>query len=164
MPIVQRSSFSITESRDASLGIPGLLPPQLDPLVVGQIHEPRLLEKLPTMTIEAPSFEFIRHNSTTGGPGMVAEGAAKPEAVAATDRVIVTARKIAVHGAVTWEAIADFDAFESYWQAELFAQVFDVEAAQILTGDGTGQNLTGLNATSGHSDARRRHCRRRNLA
>ena len=45
-----------------------LLPPQLQPGVVAQIHEWRLLDHLPTQAITAPSLEYIKHTSSTGAP------------------------------------------------------------------------------------------------
>lgn len=125
------------------------VPAEYAPGLLGPVHENRLLDRLPTLAIGAPSYEYIRHSSTTGGPGVVAEGAAKPEATAGISTLIATVVKIAVHSAVSWETLRDYSAFESYWLNELTQQIIDAETAQILAGSGTGGNLTGLVNTSG---------------
>ena len=137
---IQTKSFNTVDS---------LLPPELQAEVVGPEHETRLLERLPVLPTSAPSIEYIRHVSTTGTPAITAEGAAKPELVLNTDRVIVAAQKIACHGALSWETMTDWDGFTSYFQAELQRQVIDTENAELLNGDGTTGHLTGLLSTSG---------------
>ncbi|WP_411815842.1 phage major capsid protein [Gordonia sp. SND2] len=129
--------------------VAGLIPSDFQPGVLGPVHEQRLLDFLPTVATSAPVVEYLRHSSSTGGAGVVAEGTAKPELVPTLDNLSAPIRKIAVHGAVTYEAIADYTAFASYFTGELMRDVIDVETAQILHGDGTGQNLTGLQTTSG---------------
>lgn len=145
--VKNRASFAVRAKGYSTTS--GVLQPELAPGVLGPIHEPRLIDKLPSTAIGAPSYEYIRHTSTTGGPGIVAEGAAKPESVAVVDTMTATVVKIATHAAVSWETLRDFDSFRSYWQNELISQIYDVEAAQILSGSGTGGNLTGLLSTSG---------------
>lgn len=134
-------------SKAASLD--GLLPARLAPGVLGPVHEQRLLDFLPTTAASGPSIEYIRHSGSTGGPATVPEGGLKPELVPTIDTLVCTVRKIAVHGAVTHEAMLDYNAFADYFQGELIRTVIDVETAQLLNGDGTGTNLTGLTKTSG---------------
>jgi HK97 family phage major capsid protein len=143
--VVSRSSMAIKAFSTAD----SLLPAQLAPQVLGPVHENRLLDKLPTQPISAPSYEYIRHHSTTGAAAIVAEGAAKPEIVLNTDTLIATVQKIACHGAVSWEQLRDWDTFVGYVQAELARQLIDVENAELLNGAGTTGHLTGLLATSG---------------
>ncbi|WP_322860108.1 phage major capsid protein [Mycobacterium europaeum] len=127
------------------------LPAQLSPQVIGPVHENRLLDRLPTQAIGSPSYEYIRHNSTTGAAAVVAEGAPKPELVLNTDTLTATAQKIAAHTATSWEALNDWANWVGYVQGELFRQIIDVENAELLgtTGDGTSGHLTGLLHTSG---------------
>lgn len=129
----------------------GELPAQLDPAVVGKIHESRILERIPTIAINAPSYEFIVHNfaSDSGAPGMVAEGGTKPEYVPAVTSSVVTAQKIAMHTGISYESLADWPQWLSYVQGECFRQIMDKENSQLLTGDGTGVNLLGFLQTSG---------------
>ncbi|WP_111511775.1 phage major capsid protein [Mycobacterium kyogaense] len=129
--------------------VDSLLPAQLWPTVIGPMHDNRILDRIPTFQTELPVVEYIRHTATTGAPAIVAEGAAKPELVFTTDRVLATVQKIAAHAGVSWEIIQDWESFFSYVQTELAAQVVDVENAEILSGAGTTGHLAGFLTTSG---------------
>ena len=126
-----------------------LLPAQLAPGILGKIHESRLLDRLPAQPISAPSYEILVHSSTTGAPATVAEGAAKPEVTPVMTSQTIVAQKIAAHTGLGYESMMDFPGFQSYAQTELMRQIEDVENAQLLSGNGTGTNLTGFLSTSG---------------
>jgi HK97 family phage major capsid protein len=126
-----------------------LLPPQLYPFPIEAVHEWRVLDRLPGYAISLPSAEFIRHVSTTGSAGSVAEGAVKPEITLVADKLVATAVKLAAHLALSREIIEDWDAFHQYATAELYKQVVDVENAELLAGDGTGTDMTGFYNTPG---------------
>lgn len=137
-------------SSDAGNTTAGQLPAQLYPGIGGMGHEPvRILDHIPTTGMQGPSIEFISHTSTTGTAGMVAAGALKPEVVFNTTPVILTAKKLALYALENMETLADFSAFQQYLTAELVRLVIDQENTQLLTGDGTGQNLLGLLNWSG---------------
>lgn len=123
-----------------------LLPPQLWGLPVGLVHEARLMAYLPTMSMDAPSIEFVVHNSTTGSPAVVAEGAEKPELVFNVTQNTVSAVKIAAHTAASYEIIYDYPSFYSYVNSELVKEVIQVENSALINGSG---GITGLLATSG---------------
>jgi HK97 family phage major capsid protein len=131
--------------------VDSLLPAQLAPGVLGHIHEWRILERLPAISISAPSYEFIVHNfaGDSGGPGIVAEGGTKPEYVPATTSSTATASKIAMHTAISWETLRDFDTWQGYVVNECFRQIQDFENAQLLYGNGESGELTGFFNTSG---------------
>jgi HK97 family phage major capsid protein len=126
-----------------------LLPPQLYPLVIGPQYEPRLMDVLPAMGIDAPSLEYVQHTSTTGAPGVVLEGQPKPELIFNVQKVIATAQKLAANTAASYEIIADWDTFYSYIQAELRRQTINAENNELINGDGTTGHLLGFLHTSG---------------
>lgn len=146
-----RQPMSIRAETKAFSSVDSLLPAQLDPQVVAHIHEWRILDRLPSISISAPSYEFIVHNfaSDTGAPTTVAEGATKPEYVPAATSSIATARKLAMHTAISYETLADFPQWLSYVQTESFKQMTDLENSQLLNGNGTAPNLLGFLQTSG---------------
>src|SRR5271167_1697010 len=113
-------------------GVGGLLPAELYPMIVPWIHEWRILERLPAIATSAPSYEFIRHHSTTGAAAVTAEGATKPEVFLNLDSIVATPQKIACQSAVSWETFQDYDKFVSYLQIEIPRQVIDVENQQLL--------------------------------
>jgi HK97 family phage major capsid protein len=134
----------------AAMDAASLLPAQLLPGIVGFAHEPvRILDHIPATPMSGPSVDFIAHTSTTGAPGMVAKGGAKPEVEFNLVASILTARKIAGWCSLFDEDLLDFPQFTSYLQNELVRVTTDVENTQVLTGDGTGQNLLGLLNVSG---------------
>jgi HK97 family phage major capsid protein len=126
-----------------------LIPAQLDPNVLGPIHESRLLDRLPAQAISAPSYEIIVHNSTTGTPAPVSEGAVKPELVLNTTSETLTAIKLACHVGISHEAMMDFANFTGYVQVEAMRQLQDVENSQLIAGSGSSGNMTGFLSTSG---------------
>lgn len=129
--------------------VDGLIPPGLDTQVLGAIHEGRLLDHLPVQAISTPSYSLIVHSSSTGSPGIVAEGAAKPEIILNTTAETFTAVKLAAHVGISYESQADYTDFVGYAQTELMRQLCDKENAQLLTGTGTSGNMTGFANTSG---------------
>jgi HK97 family phage major capsid protein len=133
----------------AFANVAGLLPAQLAPGVLGPIHENRLLDRLPATPISAPSYEYIRHSSSTGTPGVTAEGAAKPEVTLNTSSQIATVVKLAAHFGISHEALSDFPTFLSYAHTEMTRQIQDVENSELLNGSGTGGHLQGLMLTTG---------------
>ena len=77
------------------------IPPELSRNPTAAIHDLRILNRLPGYGITAPSVEYVRHISTTGTAGPVAEGALKPEVTLVVDKLTATAVKLAGHlGAV----------------------------------------------------------------
>lgn len=137
------------ETRAFISGVDEMIPPTLFPQVVGQIHENRLLDRIPAQAIDAPSIEFIRHISSTGSAGVTAEGAVKPEVVMNFDQLTATLVKLAGHTAIPMETIDDFNGFVSYVGVELTRQVIDQENLAFLSGPGGSGQVEGLLNTSG---------------
>jgi HK97 family phage major capsid protein len=126
-----------------------LLPPELFPVVTAQIHESRLRDRLPAFAIEAPSIEYVRHISTTGSGGTVAEGQPKPEVTLNVDKLVAAAVKVAATLALSREIYDDWNSFSQYALAELQRITIDAENLQLLTGDGTGTNMLGFYNVTG---------------
>jgi HK97 family phage major capsid protein len=140
------------ETKTAMSGYDNLdqLPPSLLPGIVSKQHEPvRLLDHIPASPMAGPAIEFISYGATSGGAGVVARGAAKPELTIPTVAKILTARKIAVTTAVVDEVLFDFQSFTQYIQVELLRAITDAENNEVLNGIGTGEHLTGLLVASG---------------
>ena len=143
----QRGEQAAYERRFTSAD--SLLPPELFPYPVGQIHESRLLDRLPGYGIDLPSVEFVRHISTTGAAASVPEGSLKPEITLNVDKLVAAAVKLSGHLALSTEIRDDWDAFSQYATAELYKVIIDEENRQLLSGAGTGTDMTGFYATSG---------------
>ena len=148
---VNRGETAVLETRDPGFtGVGGLVPPELLPVPIFPRHENRLLERLPGHAIDVPALAYIEVVSTTGTAGIVAEGAAKPELLMPTTSQTATARKIAAHVGISWEAYSgDFPGFVSAVQVELMRCITDAETLQLFggTGEANGQ-VNGLSTNA----------------
>jgi len=86
---------------------------------------------------------------TAGALVPVAGGGYKPEGSWAFERVSVAVKTIAEWVPVTKRALADAAQLEDLIRDELAADLAEAEETQIVSGSGTGENLTGILNTSG---------------
>lgn len=93
---------------------------------------------------EAQSAAAIDGNTVT-----TVTGGLKPEGSWAFERVSTSVKTIAEWVPVTKRALADAAQLEDLIRDELSKDIAEAEEAQILTGDGVGENLTGILSTSG---------------
>lgn len=93
-------------------------------------------------------FEVIHYVEETyvsgSDAGMVAEGALKPEVVMNWARKDNTVRKIAAWVPATLESLADVGALRGAIDNRLQYKLKRTEEDQLINGDGTGQNLLGI--------------------
>jgi HK97 family phage major capsid protein len=145
----QSFTFEIDEKAALDILTPG-------PLVGGPLPErregiqgplddlPRVVNYIPSGTTGSPSHQYVRELSVIGGPGMVGEGELKPGMAITTEMVTAPVRKIAVTLHLSEEVLDDMPRFVSYLQARANTAVSDLKDAQLLFGDGTGNNLIGV--------------------
>jgi HK97 family phage major capsid protein len=125
------------------------LPAQLAPSVTEWLYEKRIVERLPSIASDAPSYEFIRDTGgRTGAAAIVGEGQPKPEIVFAPDAIVMPMLKIAAHMGVSWEVISDHDRYLSYLQRTLPLEIINTENQQVLYGSGIDE-LQGFATTPG---------------
>ncbi|OEC42522.1 capsid protein [Pseudomonas sp. 1D4] len=123
----------------------GLVNPEFDPVIQpGMRQELRIRDLLTTIPVSGQQYSYHRELLHTRGAAPVAEGGTKPTSNVTfelkTDRV----KKIAVWMPVTDEALDDVPQLMGYLQELLRYDLKLEEEAQILKGDGTGENLNGL--------------------
>ncbi len=135
----QNFQVSTKDTLGFNSSVEPLLPPELAAYIVRWQHEWRILDRIPVMGVTAPSFEIIRHASTTGAADIVAEGQQKPEIVLNMDHITLPMLKVAAHSATSWELIADWDLFQNYLGSELPLQLYQKENQQLLYGSGDGE-------------------------
>ena len=148
---LHRGESTVLETRDFS-PLAGLVPADLGPILpVFPRHENRLLSKLPGVSIDVPQIAYIEVDDTQGDADIVAEGGPKPELVMPATQKVATARKIAAHVGISWEAYSgDYPAFVSAVQTELMRKLTDCENAQLFggTGEAMGQ-VNGIAVATG---------------
>lgn len=112
-----------------------------------QIH---LRDILPTGNTNSNIVRYVRDNGGEGGVGMVAEGGTKSQIDRDLQIYDAPVRKIATYFRVPEEMIDDIPYLQSFLTQIGLEEVMLLEDTQILYGDGTGQNLSGLftNATA----------------
>jgi HK97 family phage major capsid protein len=122
------------------------VPPTVVPGVVPFPYESvHVRDLFPKGTTNSNVVRYIRDNNGEGGPATVAEGALKPQEDRDFAILDAPVRKIATYFRIPEEMIEDIDFLSSYLSGIGTQEVMAVEDAQLLYGDGTGQNLTGLN-------------------
>lgn len=119
-------------------------------IVLKPYEEIHMRNILPIGRTNSNIIRHLRDNGGEGGPTTVAAGAAKPQMDRDLSIEDATVRKIATHLRIPEEMIEDIPYITSFLTNIGTEEVLKVEDAQILYGDGTGQNLSGLftNATA----------------
>jgi HK97 family phage major capsid protein len=97
----------------------------------------------------APSIKYMRENSYTNAATTVGEGGLKPEASFDLVEATAAVKKIAVTAKITDEMYADYQAVASYLDERLRLMVGQTEEAQLLNGNGDGNNIRGVLQVSG---------------
>lgn len=121
--------------------LPGVVTLGVRPLMVKDLIAPGATNNT--------TIRYIQEQSFTNAATTVAEGATKPAASFSLAEVDSPVRKIAAYTKVTDELFMDFLAVASYINMRLPYMVERTEEDQLLNGDGTGNNLTGILTTAG---------------
>lgn len=95
-------------------------------------------------TTDSNAVSYPRMTGRTNNAAPVAEGALKPQSDMAFEEVVAPVRTIAHFFLATRQIMDDAPALAATIDAEARAGLADQEDAQLLFGDGTGQNLLGL--------------------
>lgn len=95
------------------------------------------------------TIRYIQEQTFTNAATTVAEGATKPAASFSLQEIDAPVKKIAAYTKVTDELFADYLAVASYINMRLPYMVERTVEDQLLNGDGTGTNLTGILSTAG---------------
>ena len=136
--------FAATITEDPASGgklvvpqtLPGILPLPTRPLVIRDLMAPG--------TTTSNAVVSMKETLVTNAAAPVLEGAAKPESAIAFDAVSEPVRKIATWIPVTDEMLEDVPAFSAYIDGRLRLFVQLAEDDQLLNGNGTAPNLSGI--------------------
>lgn len=123
----------------------GLTTPDRRPEVIGMPRgRMRIRELLMPGRTDQGSIEYPRQTERTNNAAAVAETTAKPESDYAWEKATANVRTLAHWVPASRQAMDDIPQLESLIDGELRYGLDDVEDAQLLLGDGTGENLHGL--------------------
>ena len=95
--------------------------------------------------ISSNSLEYVRENVFTNSAATVAEGNLKPESNLTFTKETANVKTIAHWIQASRQVMDDAPMLESYVNNRLLFGLALVEEGQLLNGDGTGDNLSGLN-------------------
>ncbi len=115
---------------------PGVISGDFKPLTIREIF--------PVIPVSTNSIKTLRENSWTNDAAEVSQGSAKPESDIDFNEYDVTIQTVAHHIKVSNQLLADAPAMVAYIETRLrdgLAQRID---AQLLNGNGTSPNLSGL--------------------
>lgn len=119
----------------------GIIPPRLIPL--------NLLDLIPTGTTDSNVVNYVQVTAIPQGAAETAELALKPELGLTTQDATAPVRTIAGYVKVARQALDDMAGLATLINTLLPHEVRRRIMAQILSGDGAGQNLLGIMNTTG---------------
>jgi HK97 family phage major capsid protein len=112
----------------------------------------RLLDLIPTGTMTGNTIPYTVESgnfTTSTAPVEVAEGAVKPESGMTLTDATASAATIAHWMKIQKQSLSDWPALRSIVDSRLRYGLLRRVEAEVLAGDGTGQNMTGILNTSG---------------
>jgi len=142
LEVTKSDMASMKEMKVTSAGI---VAPVYDPVIQPGIRQELRIRDLPTSSpVTGQQYTYFREKLHTRGAAPVAEGGLKPTSNVTFEPVTDRVKKLAVWMPVTDEALDDVPQMFAYLQQLLRYDLKLEEEAQILKGDGTGENLPGL--------------------
>lgn len=99
------------------------------------------------------AISYTKETANEGAPAPTGEGVEKPLIDADFEQEIAPVRKIPARMVISEEMLDDIPDLANHLSSRGVERLLIVEDAQILTGAGTGQNLTGLSINAGEATA-----------
>lgn len=140
------------EAKDFSTGMPadsGLVQTQYGRVMENVLRRPTVASLLGSGTMSATTLTYYVQGPTTGGFATVAELGEKPTIDFGFEPEVETLTKLAGITKMSDESLEDVPYLTSVIQSQLLRLLAITEEDQLLNGDGTGTNLTGLLNRSG---------------
>jgi HK97 family phage major capsid protein len=136
---------TITELTSGDGGAGDLIIPQRVPgIIAAPTRTLRIRDLLPKGRTSSNSVEFVLESGFTNNAAPVAEGAQKPQSTISFTLQSAAVRTLAHFIKASVQVLDDVPMLQSYIDTRLRTGLQIVEEDQLLTGDGTGQNLFGL--------------------
>lgn len=140
---IKATLTSLTTDAAGSVGdaiapsrLPGILPLPQRRLTVRDL--------LSSGRMDGNALEYVKETGFVNNAAPVAEGAAKPSSDMKLDLVTTSAKVIAHWMKASKQVLSDISQLRSIIDQRLLYGLAYVEEAQLLNGDGTGQNLAGI--------------------
>lgn len=105
----------------------------------------KYLSKVSRGTIGTKYAVWVEETDPQGVPIVVAEGAGKPQVSSKWIEKTASVKKVAAHGKVTTEMIADLSQLITYIKGTMLKRLSLATEDELFSGDGTGEHLFGIN-------------------
>lgn len=123
----------------------GVLTPQRVPgIITPQLRQLRVRDLLPQSRTTTNAIDYVQELLFTNATAAVAEAAAKPESALTFAVAVAPVRTIAHWIPATRQVLDDFVQLRGYIDNRLLYGLKLFEENQLLSGDGTGQNILGI--------------------
>lgn len=119
-------------------------PMRLPDILRQPMRQLRIRDLLAPGRTTSNAIQYVRQTSRTNAAAAVAENTSKPQSDLALDVVSTPVSTIATWMKASRQALDDLQQLQSLVDGELRYMLAFVEETQMLTGDGTGVNLSGL--------------------
>lgn len=140
---IKATLTSLTTDAAGSVGdainqtrLPGILPLPQRRLTVRDLISPGRMD--------GNTLEYVKETGFTNSAAPVAEGSSKPESDIKLELYTTSAKVIAHWMKASKQVLSDISQLRSIIDQRLLYGLAYVEEAQLLSGDGTGQNLLGI--------------------
>lgn len=120
-----------------------------DLIVPVPVRQIRLLDLVTVSTTDTDTIEWVKETTMTDAAAETAYGTAAPEAAYGYTKQSTTVKRIPHFVPATKGSLMDGGRLQSLLENRLLRGVRLRLEAQVLSGDGTGENLTGILSTSG---------------
>ncbi|HUS98040.1 MAG TPA: phage major capsid protein, partial [Hyphomicrobiaceae bacterium] len=135
---------TITSSTVGS-STPGILvPSRVSGIVPPGVRRVRVRDLIPRFPTTSNAIEFVKENAFTNASSPTAEASAAPESALTFTIDYENVKRISTFIPTTKIILSDAPALGAYINQRLMDGLRDIEDVQLLTGDGTGNNLSGL--------------------
>lgn len=138
------SFYKAVTSAAASAGVT-IAPQRVDGIIAPGMQRLTIRDLLMQGATSSNAIEYVRENVFTNGAEVVAEGALKPESDITFTKETANVKTIAHWIQASRQVTSDSSQLQSYINNRLLHGLALKEEQQLLNGDGTGDNLIGLN-------------------
>jgi HK97 family phage major capsid protein len=148
------TSFQNAIITEAGGGVGGVFPQYVPGVTVPTLFKRlTVADLIPQGSTTSQSIIYVQETAVTNAAATVTEGAAKPQSDLTLAQVTEVVRKIATTAKISDEMINDVEYIQSYVNGRLVLFVKLAEEDQLLNGNGTPPNLTGILNRSGKQTA-----------
>ncbi|WP_374979017.1 phage major capsid protein [Pseudomonas solani] len=142
---IEITKSDLASMKETKVTSAGIVAPSYDSVIQPGIRqELRIRDLLTTIPVDGQEYTYFKELLHTRGAAPVAEGGTKPTSNVTFQRKTDRIKKIAVWMPATDEALSDVPQMLAYLRELLRYDLKLEEEAQILKGDGAGENLDGM--------------------